>query len=180
MKCCLPIERFSLAFLSLSLWVSFARFSFIIIGLHCYAMEVICVPQREAVGGVAECVSDNCVPKNSKISYWISKGIQEIWPCDGMLQVYWFVMTTKGGGGTARVGGGAGVILPFAAITTKSIIHLYKLKAKKFAHKRHNLVVKCCHGHCCSPVRGCLISLSLPLLLPLPLLLSLLTFSLAN
>lgn len=88
----------------------------------------------------------------------------------------------EGEGGTARVGGGAGVILPFAAITTKSIIHLYKLKAKKFAHKRHNLVVKCCHGHCCSPVRGCLISLplSLPLLLPLPLLLSLLTFSLAN
>lgn len=64
--------------LSLSLSVSFARFSFIIIGLHCYAMEVICVPQREAAGGVAECVSDNCVPKNSKISYWISKGIQEI------------------------------------------------------------------------------------------------------
>lgn len=64
----------------------------------------------------------------------------------------------EGEGGTARVGGGAGVILPFAAITTKSIIHLYKLKAKKFAHKRHNLVVKCCHGHCCSPVRGCLLS----------------------
>lgn len=58
------------------------------------------------------------------------------------------------GGGAARVG----VILPFAAITTKSIIHLYELKAKKFAHKRHNLVVKCCHGHCCSPARGCLLS----------------------
>lgn len=83
------------------------------------------------------------------------------------------------GGEAARAGGGAGVILPFAAITTKSIIHLYKLKAKKFAHKRHNLVVKCCHGHCCSPARAAsLLSLSLPLLLPL--LLSLLTFSLAN
>lgn len=61
-----------------------------------------------------------------------------------------------GGAGGRRAVGGAGVILPFAAITTKSIIHLYKLKAKNFAHKRHNLVVKCCHGHCCSPVGGCL------------------------
>lgn len=68
-------------------------------------------------------------------------------------------MTTKEGK-QLEFGGGAGVILPFAAITTKSIIHLYKLKAKKFAHKRQNLVVKCCHGHCCSPVRGCLRSSS--------------------
>lgn len=36
-----------------------------------------------------------------------------------------------GGAGGRRAVGGAGVILPFAAITTKSIIHLYKLKAKK-------------------------------------------------
>lgn len=38
----------------------------------------------------------------------------------------------EGGEGGRRAVGGVGVILPFAAITTKSIIHLYKLKAKKF------------------------------------------------
>lgn len=62
-------------------------------------------------------------------------------------------MTTTGRGSGRGRWGGAGVIVPFAAITTKSIIHLYKLKAKNSPiNDKH--VVKCCHGHCCSPVRA--------------------------
>lgn len=62
-------------------------------------------------------------------------------------------MTTTGRGRGRGRWGGAGVIVPFAAITTKSIIHLYKLKAKNSPiNDKH--VVKCCHGHCCSPVRA--------------------------
>lgn len=57
-------------------------------------------------------------------------------------------------GGAGWVGlAWAGVIVPFAAITTKSIIHLYKLKAKN-SPINDNHVDKCCHGHCCSPVRA--------------------------
>lgn len=127
------------------------------------------------VGVAEQCVSDNCVPKNSK-NFLLdfkrhSRNMTMRWHVTSLLICY-----DDDGQGQGSCWGGAGVIVPFAAITTKSIIHLYKLKAKNSPiNDKH--VVKCCHGHCCSPVRAATGALPLQLLL---LSLSLLTFSLAN